>query len=189
MCVNHSKCCTRQPSKCMSLPRNKCPLCPIFVPAAFQEALMSCKLQSPESCYFGYHNWGTLFYYMEFSAADRWRWTGLSLALTPAGLKSDWINGAAQSAALDQMRPHLFSVTLFDISPVKFNWPKVALHASLFSPCPSPYFALWAQVMPPRYPSSRHTTLASLRSTSSSQTVPHKLLCSTSTRPSLGSLG
>ncbi|KAG7216380.1 hypothetical protein INR49_021785 [Caranx melampygus] len=46
----------------------------------------------------------------------------------------------------------------------------------IHSPSPSPYFALCAHVMPPWKPSSRHTTLASLMFTSSSQTVPQVLL-------------
>lgn len=58
---------------------------------------------------------------------------------------------------------------------------------SVRSPAPSPYFALCAHVRPPWNPSSRHTTLASFMFTSSSQTVPQVLLCSTSTRPSFAS--
>lgn len=57
----------------------------------------------------------------------------------------------------------------------------------VLSPAPSPYCALCAHVTPLWKPSSLHTTLANLMSTSSSQTVPQVLLCSTSTRPSLGS--
>lgn len=64
---------------------------------------------------------------------------------------------------------------------------RMRLRQIILSPVPSPNLALWAHVTPPWYPSSRQTTLASLMSTSSSQTVPQVLLCSTSTRPSYGS--
>lgn len=64
---------------------------------------------------------------------------------------------------------------------------KSDLMVNVLSPSPSPYFALCAHVMPPWNPNSRHTTLTSLMFTSSSQTVPHVLSCSTSKRPSCAS--
>lgn len=68
-----------------------------------------------------------------------------------------------------------------------FLFTKSGLIVNVLSPSPSPYFALCAHVMPPWKPNSRHTTLTSLMFTSSSQTVPHVLSCSTSKRPSCAS--
>lgn len=67
----------------------------------------------------------------------------------------------------------------------KIHYPQcMSFNREIHSPSPSPYLALCAHVMPLWKPSSLQTTLASLMSTSSSQTVPQVPLCRTSTRPS-----
>ena len=100
-----------------------------------------------------------------------------------------------------QLRPHIGHTFVFSFHSIVVSYTlvlklacsgpvrTVALIFKELSPSPWPYLALCAHVMPLWKPSSRHTTLASLMSTSSSQTVPHVLLYSTSTRPSFTSRG
>lgn len=67
----------------------------------------------------------------------------------------------------------------------EIHYPQcMSFNREIHSPSPSPYLALCAHVMPLWKPNSLQTTLASLMSTSSSQTVPQVPLCRTSTRPS-----
>ena len=99
---------------------------------------------------------------------------GRGTAQAPAGLQTT----PASSLCAQSCRPQppcRHSVTSLSV-PLQFTLASQIGPRPLSNAPPS-------RAVPPEYPSDWHTTKASVSSQPSSQTVPHTLLCRTSTRP------